>query len=73
MRDTAEEARTNSKVTFIYVPPTHGRASVSQPAKTYLRRLCADTECSSEDLPGVIDDRDGWKERVREICAVNMT
>ena len=32
-------------------------------------KLCADTRCSLEDLPGVMDDRDRWQERVREIRA----
>ena len=31
----------------------------------------ADTECSQEDLPGVIDGRGGCRERVREIRAGN--
>ena len=31
------------------------------------------TACSLEDLPGAIDDRDGWQERVKEICAGSVT
>ena len=27
------------------------------------------TGCNLEDLPEAMDDRDGWQERVREICA----
>ena len=49
--------------------PSHGRAKAGWPARTYIQQLCADTGCSLEDLPGVMDDRDGWWERVREICA----
>ena len=30
-------------------------------------QLYADTGCSLEDLPGTMDDRDGWREKVREI------
>ena len=52
--------------------PTHGHASVSQPARTDLHLLCADTGCRQEDLPGVINNRDGWRERVMEICAQIM-
>ena len=37
--------------------PSHRHTSVGQP--TYLQKLCTDTGCSLEDLPGVIDDRDG--------------
>ena len=51
--------------------PTHGYASVGQPARTYLHQLCVDTGCILEDLLGVKDDRE--KGRVRKICAVRMT
>ena len=37
---------------------THGCASVSHPARTYIQHLCADTSCSFEDLPGAMDNRD---------------
>ena len=53
--------------------PSHGRAKIGQPARTYTQQLCADTGCSLEDLLGVMDDRDGWWERVREICASSAT
>ena len=33
--------------------------------RTYIQQLCADTECSSEDLPEEMDDGEGWRERVR--------
>ena len=49
--------------------PSHGRAKAGQPAQTYIQQLCEDTGCSSEDLPGATKDRDGWQERVRDICA----
>ena len=48
--------------------PSHGRAKVGRPAKTYIQQLYADTGCSLEDLPGVLDDRDSCWERVRKIC-----
>ena len=35
--------------------------------RTYMQQLCADTGCSWED------DRDGWRERVREIRAGSAT
>ena len=53
--------------------PSHGWAKVGWPARTYLQYLSADTGCSLEDLPGVIDDRDMGQERVREICASIVT
>ena len=34
---------------------------------------CADTGCSLEDLPGAMDNRDRWQERVKEIHAGGVT
>ena len=53
--------------------PVIGRAKVGRPPRTYIQQLCADIGCSLEDHPGVMDDRDGWWETVREICANNVT
>ena len=53
--------------------PSHWRAKVGRPAWTYIQQLCADTGCSLEDLPGAMDDRDVWQERVREIRASSVT
>ena len=50
-----------------------GRAKATRPAGTYIHQLYADTGCSLEDLPGAMDDRDGWQERVREILAGSVT
>ena len=52
---------------------SHGRAKVRRPARTYVQQLCADTECSLEDLLGAMDDRDGLWERVRDIRAGSLT
>ena len=49
--------------------PLHGRAKAGRPARTYIQQLCVNTRCSLEDLSGAMDDREGWWERVREICA----
>ena len=49
--------------------PSHGREKAERPARTYIQHLCADTEYSQEYLPGAMDDRDGWRERDREIRA----
>ena len=53
--------------------PSHGRAKIGRPVRTYIQQLCADTGYSSEDLSGTMDDRDGWRERVKEIRAKNAT
>ena len=53
--------------------PTHGRAKAGWPARTYLQQLCEDTGYSPEDLPKAMNDREGWWERVRDICADGTT
>ena len=53
--------------------PSHSRAKAGRPARTYIQQLCADTACSLEDLPETMDDREGWRERVRNISADGMT
>ena len=32
-------------------------------------QLCADTRSKSKEMPGVADDRDGWRESVMKIHA----
>ena len=53
--------------------PSHGRAKAGGLARTYIQQLCADTGCSPEDLPKAMDDREVWRERVRNICAYRAT
>ena len=52
--------------------PSHKCASVSWTRSTYLQQLCTDTGHSLEDLPSVMDYRDEWQERVREIHTTSM-
>ena len=52
---------------------SHGRAKAGRSARSYLQQLCADTGCSPEDLPEAMDDREGWRERVRDIRADSAT
>ena len=53
--------------------PTHGCARVGQPARTYIQQLCEDTGCNPEDLPEAMNDREKWRETVRDICAGGAT
>ena len=53
--------------------PSHGWTKAGRPARTYIQQLCAGTGCSSEDLPEAMDDREGWRERVKDIRADNAT
>ena len=67
MRDTAGEVGTSLWT------PSHGRAKAGGPARTYIPKLCVDTGCSPADLPEAIDDREGWREKVRDIRADGAT
>ena len=53
--------------------PTHGRAKAGRPARTYIQQLCEDTGCCPEDLPRAKNDREEWRERVRDIRATSAT
>ena len=39
--------------------PSHGRAKVGRPVRTYIQQLCADTGYSLEDIPGAMDNKEG--------------
>ena len=49
--------------------PTYDRAKAGRPARTYIQQLCEDTGCNPEDLPEAMNDREKWRERVRDIRA----
>ena len=51
--------------------PTHGRAKAGRPARTYIQQLCEDTGCCPEDLPRAMNDREEWRERVRDVRAAS--
>ena len=51
--------------------PTHGSAKAGRPARTYIQQLCEDTGCCPEDLPRAMNDREEWRERVRNIRATS--
>ena len=51
--------------------PTHGCAKAGRPARTYIQQRCEDTGCCPEDLPRAMNDREEWRERVRDIRAAS--
>ena len=53
--------------------PTYGCAKAGRPARTYIQQLCEDTGCNPEDLPEAKNDREKWRERVRDIRADGTT
>ena len=40
-----------------------------RPARAFIQQLCDDTMCNPEDLPKAMNDRETWRERVRDIRA----
>ena len=52
---------------------SHGLAKAGRLARTYIQQLYADTGCSPEDLPEAMDNREGWREKVRDIRADGTT
>ena len=49
--------------------PAFGRAKARRLARKCIQQLCEDTGCSPEDLPEAMNDREKWRERVRDIRA----
>ena len=50
----------------------YGRAQAGGPDRTYIEQL-EDTGCNPEDLPEAMNDREKWRERVRDIGAGGKT
>ena len=53
--------------------PTYGCAKAGRPPRTYIQQLCEDMGCNPEDLPEAMNDREKWRERVRDIRAGGAT
>ena len=53
--------------------PTYDRAKAGRPARAYIQQLCEDTEFSPKDLPEAMNDREKWRDRVRDIRASGST
>ena len=53
--------------------PTYGQSKAGRPARTYIQLLCDDTGYNPEDLPEAVNDRETWRERVRDIRAGRTT
>ena len=53
--------------------PAYGQSKAGRPARTYIQQLCDDTGCNPEDLPEAMNDRETWRERVRDMLASHTT
>ena len=51
----------------------YDQAKAGPPARTYIQQLCEDTGCNPEDLPKAMNDREKWRERVRDIRSGGTT
>ena len=49
------------------------QAKTGRSARTCIQQLCEDTGCSPEDLPEAMNDREKWRERIRDIRASSTT
>ena len=47
----------------------YGQSKAGRPARTFVQQLCDDTGCNPKDLPKSMDERETWRERVRDIRA----
>ena len=57
----------------LLLTPTYGQAKAGRPAWTYIQQLCEDTGCNPEELPETMNDREKWREKVRDIRAGGLT
>ena len=71
MQDTAGESGHELIRDVLLWTPTHGSAKAGRPARTYIQQLCDDTRCCPEDLLWVMNDREKWRQRVRDIRATS--
>ena len=53
--------------------PTYGRAKAGWPARTYIQQLLEYTGCGPKDLPEAMNNREKWRERVKDIRACGTT
>ena len=49
----------------------HDHQGVGRPHKTFIDQLCQDTGCNPEELPAAMEDRKGWRIRVKEARATS--
>ena len=70
---TLLEKQGRTHVMYSYGPPHMVEEKVGRPARTYIQQLCEDTGCSPEDLLEAMNDREKWRERVRDIRATSTT
>ena len=58
---------------YSYGPPHIAKQKQDDQLEHPYSTLCEDTGCSPEDLPEAMNDREKWRERVRDIRASGTT
>ena len=53
--------------------PSHSRAKAGRPVRTSIQQLCVNTGFTHEDRLETMNYSEGWRERVKDICADGMT
>ena len=53
--------------------PTYGQSKAGRPARTFIQQLCDDTGCNPQDLPNAMNDRETWRERVRDYILTELS
>ena len=72
VRGTRHAGHCRSCVVLLWTP-SYGRAKAGRPARTYIQQLCEDTGWSPEDMPEAKNDKEKWRERVRDIRGSGTT
>ena len=58
---------------LLWTPHMAKQKQDNQLEHTYIQQLCEDTVCSTEYPPEAMNDRENWRERVRDIRACGTT
>ena len=73
MQDTAGEARTSSEVMYSYGPPHMAEQKQDDQLKHTYSSYVRIWDVAPEDLPEAMNDREKWRERIRDSHASSTT
>ena len=57
----------------LLLTPSYGRARKGRPVSTYIQQICEDTWRSPEDLTEALNDKERWRDRVKDSRADGRT
>ena len=72
-RRTLLEKQGRAHKRFTPLDPHIWMCKSGRPARAYIQQLREDTGCNPEDLPEAMNDREKWRERVKDIRAGGAT